>query len=145
MNYLHHNHLLMHILITKCPSNFFSNIQLYCSCLSVGLLSYYGRLTLMRLIAEKGRVWLTRRQHSFLNCMICHTDLFFLYASTTCIKLSRLLPGHIFSATQSYLVESICYCTTANRLINECNKSGWLKKNWTGTRRNVRPSLQLVR
>ena len=96
--------------------------QSVCSCSRANQLQYDW-------IAEKnGRDW---SNFSYRNVKIDHVLLV-----TT--ELSRLQMGEfiqplLYSTKNVFcdpvVLESICYCKRANRLINECNTTGELRKN----------------
>ena len=126
------------------PSKFFSALQSYCFRLSVVLLSYDSRSTLIRRDGwEKfGRVSKSyTRQRVYEEVELSISSNFGISGDTT---------GHYqrtmwqwVQKTQTWLpvqdmfcnpvvLESISYRPTAKQMINERNTTGWLRKVWTG-------------
>ena len=113
------------------PSKLFSAIQSYSSRISVGLLSYDSRSTLIRLDQLKnGRVcredslhnptrglWKVENPEKQNDVYYNKTEPHIAQQWTTRPKICNPI-----------VLESICYCTTANWLINKSNTTRWQKK-----------------
>ena len=134
------------------PSKFLSALHSFCYFLSVGLLSYDSWLALLRLDCREkfergvedveldrvktGRssMWATRGKRCWQYPEALGSVYVYVWYRT-----GPPYPSIIFSTRA--VLESICYRTTANWLINYNNRTGGLKKVWTGCRGGSRDYL----
>ena len=132
------------------PSKFFSALQSYCSCLSVGLLSYDSRSTLIRPDRRKKFGRAARQSDIVQSCYCADISLDFIVNLFYCTQPTIILqygaqilaipqseytleyPVQIFLSPPVVLLSFLSRFALVRQQIDS-NTAGGLKKNWTAT------------